>query len=175
MKEEVGQTDIKCWRGGDVDIQWQNAWAVMLKHRGGYRGKGEGVEKKGFIAYILYGWTQLPFAKSVPYTKTFFTKQISPTIRIMKRVYLGVSETPLKETGQKRANMKDIAMQLNCPVKITITWKIARNVYGNPKHNFCRLCLIEKLLIIKFPNQDILLSKRSEYRLLSNYIQVFFK
>ena len=44
-----------------------------------------------------------------------------------------------------------------------ITWKIARKVYGNPKNNFCRLCLIEKLLIIKFPNQDILLNKRSEF------------
>ena len=43
-----------------------------------------------------------------------------------------------------------------------ITWKIARKVYGNPKHNFCTLCLIEKLLIIKFTNQNILLYKRSE-------------
>ena len=37
-----------------------------------------------------------------------------------------------------------------------ITWKIERKVYGNPKHNFCRLCSIENLLIIKFPNQDVL-------------------
>ena len=44
-----------------------------------------------------------------------------------------------------------------------ITWKIARKVYGNPKNNFCRLCLIEKILIIKFPNQDILLNKISEF------------
>ena len=36
-------------------------------------------------------------------------------------------------------------------------------VYGNPKWNFWRLCLNEKLLIIKFPNQDILLSKRSGF------------
>ena len=41
--------------------------------------------------------------------------------------------------------------------------KIARKVYGNPKNNFCRLCLKEKLLIIKFPNQNILLNKRSEF------------
>ena len=34
---------------------------------------------------------------------------------------------------------------------------------GNPKQNFCRLCSIEKLLIIKFPNEDILLNKRSEF------------
>ena len=162
MKEEVGQTDIKCWRGGDVDIQWQNAWAVMLKHRGGYRGKGEGVEKKGFIAYILYGWTQLPFAKSVPYTKTFFTKQISPTIRIMKRVYLGVSETPSKERfsnhvrdckHRRYSNASELSKYIwklkpNNKVPL-ITWKIARNVYENPKHSFCRLCLIDTLLIIK--------------------------
>ena len=75
------------------------------------------------------------------------------------------------------ANTQDIAMQLNCqnmygkqqitkqqnnkvPIK---TCKIARKVYGNPKHNFCRLCLKEKLLINKFPNQNILLNKRSEF------------
>ena len=33
----------------------------------------------------------------------------------------------------------------------------------SPKLNFCRLCLIEKLLIIKFPNQDILVNKCSEF------------
>ena len=41
--------------------------------------------------------------------------------------------------------------------------QVARKVCGRPKHNLCRLCLIEKLLIIKFPNQDILLNKRSEF------------
>ena len=45
----------------------------------------------------------------------------------------------------------------------TITWKTARKVYGNPKHRFCILCLIEKLLIVKFQNEDILLNKRSEF------------
>ena len=43
-----------------------------------------------------------------------------------------------------------------------ITWTIVCKVYGIPKRNFCRLCLKEKLLIIKFPNQDIFLNKRSE-------------
>ena len=36
-------------------------------------------------------------------------------------------------------------------------------VYGNLKRNFCTLCLKEKLLIIKFPNQDVLLNKCSEF------------
>ena len=44
-----------------------------------------------------------------------------------------------------------------------ISWEIASKVYCNPKHNFCRLCLTDKLQIIKFPNQDTLLNKRSEY------------
>ena len=36
-------------------------------------------------------------------------------------------------------------------------------VYGNLKRNFFTLCLKEKLLIIKFPNQDVLLNKCSEF------------
>ena len=44
-----------------------------------------------------------------------------------------------------------------------VTWKIARKIYGNLKHNFRRLCLIEKLLIVKFPNQDILLNRSPEF------------
>ena len=40
---------------------------------------------------------------------------------------------------------------------------IARKVYENPKNDFWRLCLIKKLLIIKFPNRDILLNKPSEF------------
>ena len=44
-----------------------------------------------------------------------------------------------------------------------ITWTIVCKVYGNPKRNFCRPCLKEKLLIIKFPNQYILLNKRFEF------------
>ena len=38
-----------------------------------------------------------------------------------------------------------------------------KKLYRNPRHNFCRLCLIEKLLIIKFQKQDMLLNKRSEF------------
>ena len=44
-----------------------------------------------------------------------------------------------------------------------ITWTIIFKVYGNPKRNFCGLCLKENLLIIEFPNQDILLNIRSDF------------
>ena len=44
-----------------------------------------------------------------------------------------------------------------------IKWTIVSKVYRNHKQNFCRLSLKEKLLIIEFPNQDILLNKCSEF------------
>ena len=47
--------------------------------------------------------------------------------------------------------------------ELHITWTIVCKVYVTPKRNFCRLCLKEKLLIINFSNQDILLNKRSEF------------
>lgn len=46
---------------------------------------------------------------------------------------------------------------------LIISWKIVYTVYSNPKSNSCRLCLKEKLLIIKFSNQDTLFNKRSEF------------
>ena len=92
-----------------------------------------------------------------------------------KRVYLGVSETPFKErltndvrdSKQERySNATELSkyvwgLKQNNDVPI-ITWKIAKKVYENHKHNLCTLCLIEKLLIIKFTNQNISLYKRSE-------------
>ena len=69
-----------------------------------------------------------------------------------KRVYLGVSETPFKERygnhvrdskHERYSNPTELSkyvweLKRNNKVPI-ITWKIARKVYGNPKHNFCRL------------------------------------
>ena len=87
-----------------------------------------------------------------------------------KRVYLGVSETPFKKRygnhvrdskHERYSNPTELSkyvweLKRNNKVPIII-WKIARKIYGNPKDNFSRLCLPEKLLIIKFQNQDILL------------------
>ena len=45
--------------------------------------------------------------------------------------------------------------------KLHITWTIVCKVYGNTKRNFCRLCLKQKLLIIKLPTEDSSSNKRS--------------
>ena len=91
--------------------------------------------------------------------------------RAWKEVYLGLSETPFK--GRYRNHVRDFnneihyskpelskyVWDLNRKNKGPhITWIIVCKVYDNPKRNFCRLCLKENLLIIKFPNQDILLN-----------------
>ena len=93
-----------------------------------------------------------------------------------RRVYLGLSETPFK--GRFRNHVRDFNNEIHYnKTELSkyvwdfkrnnkephITWTNVCKVYGTPKRNFCRLCLKEKLLIIKFPNQDILLNKRSEF------------
>ena len=93
-----------------------------------------------------------------------------------RRVYLGLSETPLKdryhnhvrdfnnEIHYNKTELSEYVWDLKRNNKKPhITWTIVCKVYVTPKWDFCRSCLKEKLLIIKFPNQDILLNKRSEF------------
>ena len=93
-----------------------------------------------------------------------------------RRVYLSLSETPFKEKYRNpirdfnneiyynKTKLSKYVWDLKHNNKeLHMTWAIACKVYGNRKRNFCRLSLKEKLLIIKFPNQDILLNKRSEF------------
>ena len=78
--------------------------------------------------------------------------------------------------------MKDIATERSENIweikrnnKVSIlTWNTERRLYGNPTHIFCRLCLIENLFITKFPNQYILLNKRSESISKCTYKFLFF-
>ena len=82
------------------------------------------------------------------------------------RVYLGVSETQFKERysshvkdnkHERYSNATELSKyvweQKRNNKLPTITRKIARKICENSKHNFCTLCLKEKLLIIKFQNQ----------------------
>ena len=92
-----------------------------------------------------------------------------------RRVYLGVSKTTFKEDME---TIRESEHEIYCNTTelskyvwelkrnnkdAIITWNIARKVYGNRKSNLCRLCLIKKFLMIKFPNQDTLLNKRSQF------------
>ena len=86
-----------------------------------------------------------------------------------KRVYLGLSETPFKdrycnhvrdfnnEIYYNKTELSKYVRDLKRNKEPHITWTIVCKVYGNLKQNFSRLCLKEKLLIIKFLNQDVLL------------------
>ena len=85
-----------------------------------------------------------------------------------RRVYLDLSETPFKdkyhnhlrdfnnEIHYKKTELSRYVWDLKRHNKeLHITCTIVCKVYSNPKWNFCRLCLKQKLLIIKFSNQDI--------------------
>ena len=93
-----------------------------------------------------------------------------------RRVCLGYSETPFK--GRYHSHVRDFNNEIHYNKtehskyvwdlkrnnkEAHITWRTVCKAHGNLKRNFCRLCLKEKLLIMKFPNQDILLNKRSEF------------
>ena len=104
-----------------------------------------------------------------------YQADITNNVENERRVDLDLSETPFKD--RYRNHVRDFNNEIHYnKTELSkyvwdlkrnnkephITWTIVCKVYGTPKRNFCRLCLKEKLLIIKFPNQDILLNKRSE-------------
>ena len=105
--------------------------------------------------------TNCPLQNQCLTPNIFYQADVSNNLDNEKKVYLGVSETPFKERfsnhvrdskHERYSNTTELskyAWELKRNKKVPIiTWKIARKVYGNPKHNFYRLCLIEKLLII---------------------------
>ena len=105
-----------------------------------------------------------------------YQTDVSNDVDNKKSVYLEIPEAPFKEKcsnhvrdgkHERYCNTTEVskyAWELKRDDKVPIiTWKIARKVYGNPKHKFWRLFLLEKLLIINFPNQDILVNKRYEF------------
>ena len=105
-----------------------------------------------------------------------YQTDVSNDVDNKKSVYLEIPEAPFKEKcsnhvrdgkHERYCNTTEVskyAWELKRDDKVPIiTWKIARKVYGNPKHKLWRLFLLEKLLIINFPNQDILVNKRYEF------------
>ena len=128
-----------------------------------------------------YGWnyrnsTNYPLQNQRLTPNIIYQADVPSNLDNENRVYLGVSETPFKERysnhvreikHKRYSNVTELSkyvweLKRNNKAPL-ITWKIVRKVYGNPKHNFCKLCLLKKLSVTKFPNQDILLCKRSEF------------
>ena len=92
-----------------------------------------------------------------------------------KKFYLGVSETPFKEgfrnhkkefTHKKYWNSTELSKytwQLNdANITPIVTWKVVAKVFSETKFNFCKLCLREKVFIIKALNDSQLLNKKSD-------------
>ena len=92
-----------------------------------------------------------------------------------KKFYLGVFETPFKErfrnhkkefTHKKYHNSTELSKYIwqlkDANIAPIATWKVVAKVFSDTKINFCKLCLIEKLFIIKALNDSQLLNKKSE-------------
>ena len=44
-----------------------------------------------------------------------------------------------------------------------VKWSIVEKIYSNTKTNYCKLCLLGKLYIIDFIDDNRLLNKRNEF------------
>ena len=106
--------------------------------------------------------------------KIVYQADITNNVDDERRANLGLSQIPFKD--RYRNNIGDFNNEIHFKTELSkyvrdlkcdkkephITWTIVCKVYVTSKQNFCRLCL-NKLLIIKFSNQDILLNKPSEF------------
>ena len=110
--------------------------------------------------------TNFPLQNKCLTPSIVFLADVFSYVDIGERVYLGLSETPFNyrysnhvrdgnherysETIELSNHVCELKRNNEIPI---ITLEITRNIYGNPKQS-----LLEKFLIIKFPNQDILLN-----------------
>ena len=108
--------------------------------------------------------------------KVVYRADVKNTTNDETKFYLGVAETPFKE--RFRNHMKEFKYdkyrnntelskyiwKLN-DMNITpiIEWSIVKKVYSKTQLNFCKLCLSEKLYIMKSINDPNLLNKKSEF------------
>ena len=104
-----------------------------------------------------------------------YQAEITNDIDNEKKFYIGISEPVFKVRYRNhKRDVKNVKYR-NFTKLASYVWnlkengktpkimyKIVRKVFGKPKLNFCRLCLAEKLCILEFPEQEMLLNKRSE-------------
>ena len=92
-----------------------------------------------------------------------------------KRFYIGITEHSFKKrfsNHKKSFNLKKYEKETELSKYIwklkedgkspSIKWSIVKRVNSTPNKSFCKLCLMEKLFIIKYLDDNNMLNKRSE-------------
>ena len=91
---------------------------------------------------FYFGLTETPFKERLGnHTRDFEHKTYSKSTELSKYIW------DLKETG----------------INPIVKWSIVEKIYCNTKINYCKLCLLEKLYIIDFIDDNRLLNKRNEF------------
>ena len=91
---------------------------------------------------FYFGLTETPFKDWFwNHTRDFKHKTYSKSTELSKYIW------DLKETG----------------INPIVKWSIVEKIYSNTKINYCKLCLLEKLYIIDFIDDNRLLNKRNEF------------
>ena len=90
----------------------------------------------------IFGLTETPFKEWFGnHTTDFKHKTYSKSTELSKYIW------DLKETG----------------INPIVKWSIVEEIYSNTKLNYCKLCLLEKLYIVDFIDDNCLLNKRNEF------------
>ena len=91
---------------------------------------------------FYFGLTETPFKDRFRnHTRDFNNKRYNKTTELSKYIW------ELKEAG----------------INPIVKWSIVEKIYSNTKINYCKLCLVEKLYIIDFIDDNRLLNKRNEF------------
>ena len=107
--------------------------------------------------------------------KIVYRSNVENDINDEKKFYFGVSETPFKESFRnhkkefnyvKYRNSTELSKYIlklkDLNITLKISWKIAAVIRCAARMDCCKLCLTEKLLIIKSFHNNQLLNKKSE-------------
>ena len=92
------------------------------------------------------------------------------------KFYFGLTETPFKDrfgnhtrdfkhkTYSKSTELSKYIWDLkDRGINPIVKWSIFEKIYSNTKINYCKLCLLGKLYIIDFIDENCLLNKRNEF------------
>ena len=91
---------------------------------------------------FYFGLTGTPFKDRFGnHTRDFKHKNYSKSTELSKYIW---------DSKDRRINSK-------------VKWSIVEKIYSNTKINYCKLCLLEKLYIIDFIDDNRLLNERNEF------------
>ena len=117
-----------------------------------------------------------PLQKQCLIPKIIYQADVENDTNSETKFYFGLTETPFKDrfgnhtrdfkhkTYSKSTELSKYIWDLkDRGINPIVKWSIVEKIHSNTKINYCKLCLLEKLYIIDFIDDNRLLNKRNEF------------